>query len=221
MSLINDALKRAKQAQQAAPPAAAAGPQFRPVEAAPATGRRPNLMLIAILSALVVMIALLVWQTVHNRGNSGSESAKSTSVQQSVASVVPAPPAPVAIVPTPTNSPGVAVAPAKPAEMAASGVSQSITNAAPRTNPAPTAAVSSIAAPDSINPVPVTVSLPEKPAPPKLQAIVFNPTRPSAMISGKTLFIGDKFGNWRLTAIDQESATLVGGGKTNVLSLPQ
>jgi len=41
------------------------------------------------------------------------------------------------------------------------------------------------------------------------------------MISGKTLFIGDKFGNWRLTAIDQESATLVGGGKTNVLSLPQ
>jgi MSHA biogenesis protein MshK len=60
-----------------------------------------------------------------------------------------------------------------------------------------------------------------KPAPLRLQAIVFNPKRPSALISGKTLFLGDKLGDARVVAIDRESATLVGGGRTNVLSLPE
>jgi hypothetical protein len=41
------------------------------------------------------------------------------------------------------------------------------------------------------------------------------------MISGKTLFIGDKTGEWRVVAIDQESATLVSAGQTNILTLPQ
>jgi hypothetical protein len=41
------------------------------------------------------------------------------------------------------------------------------------------------------------------------------------MISGKTLFVGDKLGDLRVVAIDKESATLVGGGQTNVLSLPE
>jgi hypothetical protein len=50
---------------------------------------------------------------------------------------------------------------------------------------------------------------------------VFNPKRPSAQINGKTLFIGDKLGDSRVVAIGQESATLVGAGKTNVLILPE
>jgi hypothetical protein len=66
-----------------------------------------------------------------------------------------------------------------------------------------------------------TQALPPKPKLPKLQAIVFSPARPSVMISGKTLFIGDKLNGFRVTAIDQESATLVGGGQTNVLSLSE
>jgi hypothetical protein len=65
------------------------------------------------------------------------------------------------------------------------------------------------------------ITPPPKPAPLRLQAIIFNPKRPSALISGKTLFIGDKLGDSRVVAIDQDSATLVGGGKTNVLSLPE
>jgi hypothetical protein len=62
---------------------------------------------------------------------------------------------------------------------------------------------------------------PSKPAPLRLQAIVYNPRRPSAMISGKTLFVGDKLGDLRVVAIDKESATLTGGGQTNILSLPE
>ena len=55
----------------------------------------------------------------------------------------------------------------------------------------------------------------------RLQAIVFNPKRPSALISGKTVFVGDKVGNSRVVAIDQESATIAGAGKTNVLTLEE
>ena len=62
---------------------------------------------------------------------------------------------------------------------------------------------------------------PPKPAPLRLQAIVYNPKRPSVLISGKTLFIGDKLGDLRVAAIDQESATLVGVDQTNVFSLPK
>jgi hypothetical protein len=58
------------------------------------------------------------------------------------------------------------------------------------------------------------------PAPLKLQAIVFHPTRPWAMISGKTLFVGDRLGEMELVAVGRESATLVGAGQTNVLNLP-
>jgi hypothetical protein len=41
------------------------------------------------------------------------------------------------------------------------------------------------------------------------------------MISGRTLFVGDKLGDLRVVAIDQQSATLAGAGQTNVLSLSE
>jgi len=60
-----------------------------------------------------------------------------------------------------------------------------------------------------------------QPAPLRLQAIIFNPKRPSVMISGKTLFVGDKLGDMRVVAIEKDSAILAGGGQTNVLSVAQ
>jgi len=41
------------------------------------------------------------------------------------------------------------------------------------------------------------------------------------MIGGKTLFVGDKVGDLRIVAIGKDSATLAGGGQTNVLSLAE
>ena len=67
----------------------------------------------------------------------------------------------------------------------------------------------------------ITPPQPPKAAPLRLQAIIFNPKRPSALVSGKTVFIGDKLGDARVVAIDQDSATLVSAGKTNVLTLPE
>jgi hypothetical protein len=67
---------------------------------------------------------------------------------------------------------------------------------------------------------PATEAAPPKPAPLRLQAIVYNPARPSAVISGKTLFLGDRIGEFRVVAISQESVSLAGGGQTNILNLP-
>jgi hypothetical protein len=67
----------------------------------------------------------------------------------------------------------------------------------------------------------MTAPAPPKAAPLRLQALVFNPTRPSAMISGKTLFVGDRLGDLRVVAINKDSAILIGAGQTNVLTLTQ
>jgi hypothetical protein len=55
----------------------------------------------------------------------------------------------------------------------------------------------------------------------RLQGIVFNPRRPSVVINGRTLFVGEKLGDARVVAIDRESATLVSAGGTNVLSMSE
>jgi hypothetical protein len=62
---------------------------------------------------------------------------------------------------------------------------------------------------------------PPKPAPLTLQGIVFNPRRPSVVINGKTLFVGDRIGQFRVAAIRPDSATLVASGRTNLLSMEQ
>ena len=53
----------------------------------------------------------------------------------------------------------------------------------------------------------------------RLQGIIVDPVRPSAMINGKTIFVGEMYGEFRLAAVDRSSATLVGGGQTNLLNL--
>src|SRR5437867_3476324 len=64
MSLINDALKRAKQAQQNRPPTPAPVPPLRPAE--PATRRPASNSNLAVPAAVLIVIALaavLVWQS--------------------------------------------------------------------------------------------------------------------------------------------------------------
>jgi len=53
----------------------------------------------------------------------------------------------------------------------------------------------------------------------KLQGIVFNPQRPSALVNGRTVFIGDRVREMRVVAISMATLTLSGAGQTNVLSL--
>ena len=175
MSLINEALKRAKQAQQQKPPETPPM-QFRPVE--PGQQPKKGNLGIWIGVALIALLAIGFIFRQMSRDN-GSNSPKEAKARE----IVPANPVPHEPIapPVPTNAP-------------VANVSEPGTNA------------------------PVVDEVPSKPAP-KLQAVVFDPKRPSAIISGKSLFVGDKWNDLRVVKITRESATLVGAGQTNLLVL--
>jgi hypothetical protein len=60
---------------------------------------------------------------------------------------------------------------------------------------------------------------PPSPPPLKLQSIVYNPRRPSAMINGRILFVGDRVSEYRVVTIHADNVLLAGAGHTNLLSL--
>jgi hypothetical protein len=203
MSLINDALKRAQEAHEnlPPPPPTSAVPQFRPAEPTDRPGIGPGVLMLATLCILLLLGLLISWVWVQ----------KNASTIKAQAAASPATPVSAPAVASPAPSVPPAVQP------------QDAAVAAPATPAAPVETVVVTPAPPAPAPPENTVVVPVEPPKPalKLQGIVYNPLRPAAMISGKTLFIGDRTGEWRVTAINPESATLVSGGQTNVLTLAQ
>ena len=96
MSLVNDALKRAKEAQKKGQPEAP-GPQFRPAEPAAPTGQSTGLLIPIVIAVVAIAAAMIVWLV-----------RQKTAARQ--ANVEPKPAAPVAA--TPVSTPPVQPAPA-------------------------------------------------------------------------------------------------------------
>jgi hypothetical protein len=195
MSLINDALNRAKAAQQPAAPTPAL--QFRPVEVPPR--RSPGIGWgVPVSVAIVAVAAVVILRHPH---------------QTTVAAARPMPSAPTAAIPGSAPVPPQAAKPEpafEPAPTPEPAAELAQEPAAPGTETAVQETPSAPAVPE-----------PPKAAPPKLQAIVFNPARPSAIINGKSVFVGDKVGEFRVANIEQDSATVTRGGETNLLTLEQ
>jgi hypothetical protein len=213
MSLINDALKRAKEAQHQLPPTETPSLQFRPVEPSQSARHSVGLLVPFGLAGIALLLLVLVWERAQERrmtaeaGKSRQiEAARTVAVSPAIApatapvSATPAIPASTTAVPaqpkpSPSPEPGAGKAPVMATQIASS---PSTTNSAP--------------APEMPAPKPITL---------KLQSIVFGSSKPSAMINGKPLFLGERIGKFRMTSISEDSVTLVGEGKTNVLSLSQ
>jgi hypothetical protein len=213
MSQINDALKRAKTVQQIHPPAAAKI-SLRPIEPARQPTRGPGLILPATLVTVLIAGILSWWmlkRTSHAARVPGSiptVAAKAPPVSAGStepASVPAATPTPAAAVSSPGPAAAIKPAPMLPAKTVEPSVASSAVGAPGRKAgvPADAAAAPAVA----------------KPAPPKLQAITFNPTQPSAIINGKTVYVGDRFREFRVLQIDPDSVTLVSGTRTNVLTM--
>ena len=218
MSLINDALKRAKQAQEQAPPTPVPGPPFRPVEPARYARCGVGLVLPAVLALVALLALLLVWRLSRNDNSVRALQAGPPPVLAGAA-----PPAPERRTPA-LREPDNIAAPSQSAALREPRPEASPANSSPQPAP-PAPANASAPAPAAAEtvstnaPVAAEVSAP-KPPPLRLQAIICDPKRPSALISGKTLFIGDRIGAYRLVALNPESATLVSSDQTNVLTLP-
>jgi hypothetical protein len=54
----------------------------------------------------------------------------------------------------------------------------------------------------------------------RLQAVFYRSANPSAVINGKTVYIGERVSNARVKMIDRESVTIEHDGSTEVLTLP-
>jgi hypothetical protein len=170
------------------------------------------------------MLSLVViWQWIHPRQLSIAPSPVKTA-EVHPASARPSAPAkaapiqtkvPVAAQAKPT-APQPAVASARPAP-AKPTVTPQVTPPpmAPPIAPQPIPA----AAKPVVSPTTVATEPAPKPVQLNVQAIVFNPTRPSAVINGRTLFLGDHISDFRVAAISQRTVTVVKPGKTNVLVL--
>lgn len=199
MSLINDALKRAKQNQDANPPATPPL-EFRPVEAAQGEGRRTSLLLVGlslVLVAIVGMCASLVWYVSQKNG-------PALLVE---ASANPRPVAPR------TNAPAQPARKSKPP----------VTVVAPvNTAPAVTETVeAATVANEPVVAAVVAVLEALKPAPLKLQGIFFNPKNPSAVVNGKTVYLGERVAGFFVLAMSPTSVTFANSTTTNVLSLSE
>ena len=186
MSLINDALKRAKASQRNEQDSPTPPLQFRPVDPGQKTPKPfPWFLVICVGAALVIGLFLLKQfgskqpplkveaKAVRPAGNTSTN--EPTPVAASTKAVLPPAPKP--------------------------------TTFQPRTQDVVAA----------ISPAPAQIA----PPPLKLQGVFYSPTRPSAMIGGKTVFVGDKVGEFRITAIGRDSATLISATQTNVLTFEE
>lgn len=190
MSLINDALKRAQKAQAQTPPPAQPAADLRPAEPVSYAWHGIGLLLPAALALVALLTLFLVWEMARQRTN------------VEVRAATP----PQATSPTPAQASDHAVD-AAPAQI----TPPPRNTAPPTTTSSPTATAVGTNAPASDDTA--------KPSAPKLQAVIYNPRNPSAVINGRTVFRGDRVGPFRVVTITADSATLVGEGQTNRLSL--
>lgn len=196
--MINDALRRAKAAQDKAQPPEDSKPQFRPVDpAAPMHTRSilPYFIGAVILVATIAFSAIVLTRAQQRRTQIDGAAGKVVAVDGAL------PVQARAASPAEDGQKIADDAALKPKTEAAKGTAGEASDETAATNA-------------------VAVVAPLKPPEPRLQAIFYSPKRPSAMIDGKTYLVGDKLREFKITAIDTQSATLVSAARTNVLVLP-
>jgi len=215
MSLINDALKRAKQAQQEKPPTPAPGGPLRPVESArPASSAPGSLWPIAVVLLLLLVGAVVIWfavaRTEAKKPLAAIPDSIGTSTTPTTVATQPIP-TPNKSKPAPAVSPD-ASPPKLPAFTPAPASGPTVVSPAVETAPA-------VAAVSATNVAAVAPEAP--PALPKLQGILYRPNRPSALLNGKTVWIGGHSGEFLVVTITKQSVTVARAGQTNVLSLAE
>lgn len=187
MSLINDALQRAKRVHQNAAASSGSNLRFQPADPKVRQGKRFGLVLPA-TAATILAIGILSL-ALSNRKTTASNRSQ-------------------------TAAPHMAAE--GPANPTANGVRGNTSPVTPAARFAGTSALKNPTNQTSLGEMEAPLT---KPPPPKLQAIVFIPTRPSAILSGKTVVVGDRVNEFRVAAISPDSITLVSESETNVLRM--
>lgn len=193
MSLINDALKRAKQSRKEAPVAQVEPPPLRPADPSFRPGLWPFLVIPLVLAVVLALAGIFLWRWVDQIKPQPTQVAARTVVSSLITA----------------NTARVAPQTVKPEAPTPRAMEKS--DGAANVVAATTSATSN-----------TTVAAVEPPAsaPLKLQGIFYTRKNPSAVINGKIRAVGDRIGEAQLIAIGPESVTVVVAGKTNDLTLP-
>lgn len=193
MSLINDALRRAREAQQEVGATDVQEPEFRPVETEEYESP-PRSLTMPIGFALAGLVGLVIlWRSFSGSGGADEAAPTIVSARAPAASSAAPAPAPEAATVDP--------------DIAAAAQAEEAPVVVPRQAPAV--------------PVPEVRPGPEPIAKkPRLQAVVYNPRKPSAILDGQTVFVGDRVGTLRVTQITRSGVVLSSTQERLVLTLP-
>ena len=197
MSLINDALKRARDANKQRAEDGSPNVPLQPVDYA----SRPNRFL-RFVAALILISAVALAVFYFSKWWQAREQLQRLAATSDVPAARPA------------------AEPAAPPENAATKYRIRVnTNVVVRTNPAALspATTQTNVAPDAAVTVAATNQSPDL----KLQSIIYRLNRPAAVINGEMLYVGDTIKGARVISIDRHEVTVVLDGKTNVLNLPR
>ena len=198
MSLINDALKRATQAQSATTPAA-------PMQ--PVSQRRPIGLPVYFTPVLLFIVSGACWFLVK-----GWDARRQAGIY----------PAPITIHAREISSSSTTTEPSGSAinetEFPIPAGRQFALNDAPTPSGSAPATVTTT---DNAATVSAASAPQEAAAAPafKLQGIFYRPSNPSAVVNSKTVYIGDLILNGKVKAIDRQTVTIDVGGATQVLTL--
>jgi hypothetical protein len=216
MSLINDALKRAKNAQEQKPPG---GPPVAPLQPVDYTAR-PNWLFRSVVSLLLLAsLTCSAWFF-------GKWWTSNRDSERVVAFAREAP----AERPSKTGDPAQTPAPESAIKVSTSIIVRTDFDSAPRSEPEAVTQAPSTNAPLSAPPVNriVPETNPAVPAPPpspfadvKLQSIIYRQDKPAALINGEMVFVGEEVRGARVLKIDRQSVTVERKGETNELRLPR
>jgi hypothetical protein len=193
MSLINDALKRAQEAQR--PDTRSSVSSLRTIDTRPKA--RPFLSRLLVVVIFLLLAAAFVFIGLAMTGRLVKKNIAMPQIS------APAPPVAAAVTPArqvTAPMPVVTAAPVVPDQ------------------PAPVPA-----------PVPVAVAVVAVPPPPPyvfpdtlhVQGVAYDPVRPWAIVSGKTVYVGEMVKGVRVLAISRNSVTFGSHGQTNLLYVGQ
>lgn len=213
MSLINDALKRAKQAQQKNAPPPATGTPMRPVESARPVNPPRSLLLPILAAALLVFVGGILIVVALSRGfrvkpaeSVASQSAVVSKDDPGNAARLPRTAGVPPVTSISTSTTASQLVPTNPPQFTAAAVSSVVTQA--------------VVTVESSNAAPV-MQVPPEPQLPKLQGIVFNPARPTAFLNGKSVVVGARVAQYTVLAITKQAVIVERAGQTNVLTMEE
>ena len=194
MSLINDALRRAKQAGKGESQESSTGAPMEPVQSPDGNfSNFASMKFLIVLAIILLAGGFFYWKSAQNIVPANIDSGEP-------AKTLSAPANPITPVPEPAVA-SVIEPPKKSANELA--------------NPVSTARTSNVAE------VITAVAAPAPPSPPqlKLQGIFYRLNNSTALINGKTVGVGQIISGVRVLKIDRQSVTLEWNGQTNVLTM--